>query len=177
MLQHKKFTPGEWDAAPVYEGPGSQGKVIVLDFPSLADIASIEEQKGSFRHEDPDDDNAILSFAPLYLGHLPAAFYKVQSPQPEFTSEYVTTRQEILVVIDGVLKLIRDQDYKDHRNPTAQRIMYAGQVIKMEEELVNLEAVSVFSPANCLALAIYADAELCIAGRDLPHLGNTDAWL
>lgn len=53
-------------------------------------------------------------------------------------------------------------------------IMLPGGVMKMEEELVSLEAVSVFSPATCLAVAIFADAEISIGGPRIPRLGGCE---
>lgn len=169
MLLHNRFTSEDWDSAPSYENSDSSGHVIVLDFPMLTSMAQEEEDKGAFRPEGKQD---VLFVAPLYIGHLPAAFYRVQTERPESMGEYETTRKEILVIVDGVLKLVRDQDYMNRRKiADDHKMLYPGQVMKMEEELVNLEAVSVFSPANCLAVAIFADAEIVIGNPGLPRLG------
>lgn len=165
MLTNANFSPREWDLAPQYRADEAQGAVIPLDFQVLGDMAAAEEAKGAFR----TGSNGTMAMAPLRLGHLPAAFLKVTN-HPEFIAEHMPSENETLVVLDGALKVEPvDNSRQSWRQEPAKFMPGTALNIKGGAKL-SLEALGVFDPVQCLAVAVYHDAELDPGSSGVPIL-------
>ncbi|HMH31030.1 MAG TPA: hypothetical protein VK534_00960, partial [Methylomirabilota bacterium] len=110
-----------------------------------------------------------LTTAPLYIGHMPSAFYKVRAERPEFMSEFEIKHSETIIVIEGVLKVVTDDAYKARDTKGDTNNFRPGQVTRIEkrhlaQDMVNLEPVGVLEPAECLALTIFDDPEIIFDG-------------
>lgn len=113
---------------------------------------------GSFRK----DALGRLASAPLYVDNLPAAFYQVDTSYPEMTTNVNTSRRETLVVMDGVLKVVFNDELGDDGSKfqSLADTLLPGQVLELEDRAVAFQAVGVVDPSSCLALALYRDGDI-----------------
>ncbi len=158
MIGPNDFSSREWGLAPQYASPVELPGVVVLDFDELGRLAREEEAKGSFHIS----DDGTLAKAPVLLEDLPAAFYKVDANHPDFTPNHDTSAQELLVVMEGMLRVVSNHggDRTDADNLTG--VLPAGESVKLEDEAVSMQVVSLLQKSTAWALAIYRDAELVI---------------
>jgi hypothetical protein len=166
MLHNAGFSNRDWELAPQYTSPGLTWGAVVLDFASLGEIAKKEETVGSFRRT-PD---GTFAAAPLFIDDVPAAFYKVSTNYPEFTPNHNTTEQEMLVVVNGILKVaMNDGERSTESDASLTNVIYMGQVVELHERAVSMQAVGLVNPANCLALALYGAPDIKIEVGRIPY--------
>jgi len=165
MLTNANFSVEEWERAPQYQPEGSTSELIPLDFVALNQMAYQEGEKGTFQ----SSEESVLATMPFYLGHLPAAFYKLEAPQPEFMAEHQALGNETIVILRGVMKVVHD-GYGLIRMRERDGLLYLGQTLNIRDSKINMEAVGVFNPAECLALAVFHDAEIELGTPGLPIL-------
>lgn len=160
MLRHGGFSPRDWELAPKYESPVTKPGVIILDFGRLAELANAERESGSFRRT----DDGTLSRAPLFVDDLPAAFYHVTTTYPDTTPNVNTSRQETLVVMEGILKLVLNDEVKaleeDPGPPSVADTFYTGEVVQLHDRAISMQAIGIADDADCLTLALYRDADV-----------------
>jgi hypothetical protein len=131
--------------------------VIVIDFGVLGAMAEAEQEIGSFRRT-PD---GTLAKAPLFVDHLPAAFYRINTAYPQFTPNHNTSKREMLVVMSGILKLAMNDGTRDAANDAnLQNTFYESDVVELEDRSIAMQAIGLVNPASCLALALYRDRDL-----------------
>jgi hypothetical protein len=158
MIWQAGFSERDWELAPMYESPTAGHGVVTLEFDKLSELAAKEKNAGSFR----TDKLGRLSIAPLYVDGLPAAFYEVKTKYPEFSSNINTSSQETIVVMDGVMKLIFNDETPDDgvKFQSLADTLLPGQVRDLQDRSIALQAVGVFDVAHCLALALYRDRDI-----------------
>lgn len=151
---HPAFAPAAWEQAPQYVGPGNHElyrhcDATILDFDELSRLALGQEEADAF-----ELDGLGVARAPLKLGHLPAAFYRVQTGDLDAAALYIPPEPEILVVLDGVLSVL------DERRPWLGRDAYdfaliTGQVAQLPGRYpVEMKALGFENPKS-LALAVF----------------------
>lgn len=157
MLNHTGYSQRDWELAPRYASPPSRPGVVIVDFDKLGALAEAEQEIGSFRRT-PD---GTLATAPLFVDDLPAAFYRISTSYPQFTSNHNASERETIVVMQGVLKLALNDTLRDDTEDRSLRdTFYAGQVFELQDRAIAMQAVGVIDPASCLALALYRDDDI-----------------
>ncbi len=170
------FTLDDWQKAPMYEPQGSSSGLIPLDFEVLGAMALQEDARGAFRTDD-EDYAEVFSRAPFYLGHLPAAFYQLEAPEPEVMAEHQAGSNETIVVISGVLKIAFPHsglrlinENGEVTDTSKQGMLYSGQVVNHRNTIVNMGPVGVMDSAKCLALAVFHHTVIELGKAGLPTL-------
>lgn len=160
----QQFSPREWELAPRYASPIELPGVVVLDFEELGRMAREEEAGGAFHAS----EDGTFAKAPVFLEDVPAAFYKVEANDPDFTPNHDTAQRELLVVMEGALRVVSNHGGDRTEAENLIGVVPAGEVMALkDEQAISMQAVSLFQRATAWALAIYRDAELLIR----PDLG------
>lgn len=145
--------------APRYAGSERWPGAVVLDFEELAGMAKEEEANGAF-HVSRD---GTLAKAPVFLEDVPAAFYKVEANDPDFTPNHDTSARELLVVMEGALKVVSNHGGDRTETDNLVGVVHRGEVMALEDdEAISMQVLSPAQRATAWALAIYRDAELLI---------------
>lgn len=163
MLNNVAISPQKWRNAPQYENPSSSSELLALDFEQLAEIVAGEEQEKKFRG---DHFDRSLQLAPIFLGNIPGALYKVSGSDPGETAR-VSADPETLVVMSGMLRIsfpaFRVERQKLVRGDLT---LTGGQVVDLSGQAV---ALSQIKPTEhfeagrgnpCFAVALYRQAEV-----------------
>ena len=95
-------------------------------------LARYQEKIGAF-----EDGGLGIASAPVRLGHIPAAFYKVVSKDFDAEAVHVPEDEEILVVLDGVLSVIDDRKFWYGRDEYDFALI-SGQVTRLRPHIYHM---------------------------------------
>jgi hypothetical protein len=154
MAHLSEFSDRDWDLAPSYKSGATMPGVIGLDFGELKEIAIDQEDKRAFR-KTPD---GTFGKAPIYVDGLPAAMYLLETKAADqFTPNHSTADNEMMVVVDGMLRFVFNNGEDRPEPSNLQATYYPGQVLQFRNAEVSMQAVNVFDPARALAIALFRD--------------------
>lgn len=147
----ESFSNRDWRLAPRLESQSYLPEVVTLDFNVLKEVATEQADEGAFR-ESPDKS---FGQAPLYIDEVKSALYRIQTKDPNhFSPSFRTADSEIMVVVDGILRFIKERQAKP-KTENLDNTYSSGRVLKFSDEKISMQAVSVFDPAEALILAMY----------------------
>lgn len=155
MSLHPAFTPEQWERAPQYTGPGNAElhelcDATILDFSELNALALGAEEADAF-----EVDERGVAKAPLKLGHLPAAFYKVTTADFDVAAVHMPAEPEILVVLDGVLSVRNSRQAALGVN-VYDTALFSGEVRKLGgKSMVEMRALGLFDTPTSLAISVF----------------------
>lgn len=148
------FSERDWEMAPRYESAATMPGVIALEFDTLKSMADNEAAIGAFRKS----NDGTFGKAPLYVDGLPAAFYSLETKSfDEFTPNHNTADDEMLVVVDGMLRVVVNDGTERPQADDLRNTFHKGRVLRLKNEAISMQAVGIFEPANALALALFRD--------------------
>lgn len=156
-MRHPEFTDADWADAPTYIGPGirelhQHARTTVLDFASLQMVADMQQESGAFRAK----SGFSPAMAPIKLGDIPAAFIRVESGFADDYQMYKPPAPEILVVIQGILRVERRQLRNSFRaNTGMSKPLASGDVITLPPGRTRLSAHGLDEEASSLALSMW----------------------
>jgi hypothetical protein len=155
-MAYTDFSPEEWGLAPQYASPVELPGIVVLDFEQLGRMAREAEANGAFHVS----DDGTLAKAPVFLEDLPAAFYKVEARDPDFTPNHDTSWREFLVVMEGALRIVSNHGGDRTGSDNLIGVLHTGKFMELEkDEAISMQAASLMNRATAWVLAIYRDAE------------------
>ncbi len=155
------FTATQWANAPRFKSPeGSPPGIVTVDLTEMQKIAAQQEAKGAFRA----NSDGTMAMAPLFVDHLPSAFYKVDAHFPKFTPHHKSSKTETLVVVDGGLKISHTGLKSGVEDDNIPDVAFSGDVIELHSEAVAMQAVSlsITDKVGTLAIALYRDDDLIL---------------
>ncbi len=155
-MSHTDFSHEEWGLAAQYASPIELPGIVVLDFDELGRMAREEEARGAFHVS----DDGTFAKAPVFLEDLPAAFYRVEAHDPDFTPNHDTSWRELLVVMEGALRIVSNHGGDRAESDNLLGVLPTGKFMELEkDEAVSMQAASLVGRATAWVLAIYRDAE------------------
>jgi hypothetical protein len=155
-LPYVDFSPRDWELAPQYRGEKSSPGLISLEFGTLKKMAAYENKIGSFR----ETNDKTMARAPLFVDDLPAAFYQISTTHEQVTPKHNSTDLETIVVVNGILKLAKNEYVAAMGTDKSHIRLAPGDVTELQDEAVVMQAVGFTDPASCLALVLYRDQDV-----------------
>lgn len=148
----KEFSGREWGLAQNADSGVSTPGVVALDFDQIKNIAAQEEEAQSFHWTDDE----TFGKAPVHIDGERSILYLLKTKDAsQFTPNHNTTANELVVVVDGILKFVHNNGADRPKPDNLEDTFYAGRVLQFRDAAVSMQAVGLFDPSRALALALF----------------------